>query len=147
MKGGDHMGASKDPYLQTLGQNIKYLRIQHGWSQEELAEKCGYTSDTRKSTISKIENGQSDLPISKLKIFAKVLGVTCSDLCDSIQDREQKIICDLMEKCYGQDAYRMVQTFLKLDQDDRLIIYGEMLGMMKADKYAVKKESSEQKAM
>ena len=40
-------------------------------TQKELAEKSGYTF----STISRIEKGEIDLPISKVKTFSNVLRV------------------------------------------------------------------------
>lgn len=69
-----------DEYLKTLGNNIKSFRLLNGWTQEELATKCGYTSDNRKSAIHKIESGKSNLPASKLAVFARVFGVAPSDL-------------------------------------------------------------------
>lgn len=57
--------------------NIKELRIEHGWSQETLAKKMGYSD---KSMIAKIENGKVDLPQSKVIMFAEILGVSPSHL-------------------------------------------------------------------
>ena len=123
-------------YLQTFGSYVKYLREQAGWTQDELAEKCGYTSDTRKSTIQKIEKGKSDLQASKIRTLATVFGISPSDLLDPpTEARENILACELFEKCHGKEAFQMVQSFLKLDSDDRLIIYGEVLGMLKAEKY------------
>lgn len=45
-------------------------------SQEELANKVGYTSTNARSSINKIEKGKSDIPSSKIEIIAKALGVT-----------------------------------------------------------------------
>lgn len=53
--------------------NIKNRRIELGMSQEELAEKMGYTS---RSTIAKIESGKNDIPQSKIQAFAKALKTT-----------------------------------------------------------------------
>ena len=55
-----------------LYENIKRLRKQNGWSQEELAKKAGYTD---RSSIAKIEKGQFDLPQSKIFLFADIFGV------------------------------------------------------------------------
>ena len=57
--------------------NIKNRRIELGMSQEELAEKMGYTS---RSTIAKIESGKNDIPQSKIQAFAKALKTTPSIL-------------------------------------------------------------------
>lgn len=53
--------------------NIKNRRTELGMSQEELAEKMGYTS---RSTIAKIEAGKNDIPQSKIQAFAKALDTT-----------------------------------------------------------------------
>ena len=57
--------------------NIKKLRQKLDMSQEDLAKKTGYTST---SSITKIEKGKVDLPISKIILFAKSLNTTPSDL-------------------------------------------------------------------
>lgn len=132
----------KQEYLIQFGKHIKYLRTAKGWTQEELAEKCGYTSSTKKTTIQKIEAGKSDLSASKIATVAAVFGVRPSELIDPPTQIKQEItICDLFESCYGKESYTMVQAFLKLDQNDRLIIYGRILGMLDAEKYQTIKTS------
>lgn len=53
--------------------NIRNRRIELGMSQEELAQKMGYTS---RSTIAKIEAGKNDIPQSKIQAFAAALNTT-----------------------------------------------------------------------
>lgn len=60
-----------------LYENIRNLRIENGWSQQELADRTGYTD---RSSIAKIEKGQVDLSQSKIALFAKVFGVDPVDL-------------------------------------------------------------------
>ena len=60
-----------------LYKNIKQLRKDMGWSQEELAKKLGYND---RSSIAKIEAGQVDLPRSKIIDFAKAFNVKPGDL-------------------------------------------------------------------
>lgn len=60
-------------FLYEFGQRIKKLRILKGMTQEELAQKMGYTS---RSTINKIEKGLIDIPQSKIEEFSKILNVT-----------------------------------------------------------------------
>lgn len=60
-----------------LYQNIKARRISLGMTQTELANKMGYAD---KGMISRIESGKIDIPLSKVKAFASVLGVSASDL-------------------------------------------------------------------
>lgn len=49
-----------------LGERLKEERIKAGFTQEQLAERIG----TRKSYISRVENGHADIQVSTLfKIF------------------------------------------------------------------------------
>ena len=57
--------------------NIKARRIELGMTQQELAEKTGYSS---KSAIARIEAGQIKLPLPKIELFAKALHTTGPDL-------------------------------------------------------------------
>lgn len=60
-----------------LYKNIKQKRLEHGWTQTELAVRMKYRD---KSMISKIEAGKVDLSRSKILEFAKVLDCTASEL-------------------------------------------------------------------
>lgn len=63
--------------MAKIYENIKNLRKKKGWSQTELAKRAGYTDRT---SIAKIENGNVDLPQSRIAKFAEVFGVTESEL-------------------------------------------------------------------
>lgn len=52
---------------------IRSLRVQQGLTQEDVAKALGYNT---RSTISRIEKGEIELPQPKIEAFAKVLGVT-----------------------------------------------------------------------
>ena len=60
-----------------LYKNIKRFRKELKMSQAELAQKVGYTD---RSSIAKIENGDVDLPQSKIMMFADALGVDAGTL-------------------------------------------------------------------
>lgn len=60
-----------------LYENIKALRKQNQWTQEELALRMNYTD---RSTIAKIEAGKVDLSQSKILEFASVFGVEPGEL-------------------------------------------------------------------
>ena len=57
----------------TLGKKVKLKREELGLSQEELAEKMNYKS---KTSIHKIEQDITDLPLSKVKELANILKTT-----------------------------------------------------------------------
>lgn len=61
----------------TIHDRIRQCRIQNNLSQDELAQKLGYTS---RSTIAKIESGANDIPQSKVQQFADVLNTTVAYL-------------------------------------------------------------------
>ena len=57
----------------TTGERIREKRIESGMSMDELAERMGYRSRT---SIYKIEHNITDLPLSKVAEFAKILNTT-----------------------------------------------------------------------
>ena len=71
----------------TLGDRVKQKREEMGLSQEELAEKMGYKS---KTSIHKIEQGITDLPLSKVEELSKVLNVTPAFLMGWENKKEEK---------------------------------------------------------
>lgn len=58
-----------------IGDRIRALRRQRGWSQEQLGERVGFSQ----SKISKIERGDWD-SLSDLRLIAKVLEVPIEEL-------------------------------------------------------------------
>ena len=60
-----------------IGEMIKKRREELGWTQQELADKMGYTS---KSTITRIEKGYNDVSQTNITKFAEVLSVSISYL-------------------------------------------------------------------
>ena len=60
-----------------LYKNIRKYRQDLKMSQDELARKAGYTD---RSSIAKIEKGLVDLPQSKIRLFAEILGVVPGEL-------------------------------------------------------------------
>lgn len=62
----------------SIGNNIRYLRTQHGYSQEDLAAKLGYKSYT---TITKWESGVSEPTLKKANEIASFFNLSVNDLC------------------------------------------------------------------
>lgn len=58
--------------MSNIGQKIKELRLQRGWSQEKLAEKIGIGQQY----ISKYESGKLSPSFKTLSKIADVLGVS-----------------------------------------------------------------------
>lgn len=76
--------------MQAYCQNIKQYRIAKGMSQQELADATGYKS---RSSINKIEKGQTLVTLHQAKKIARALGVSITDLVpeyEAYADRESK---------------------------------------------------------
>lgn len=103
-----------------LYENIRNLRIENKWTQEELAKKMGYTD---RSMIAKIEAGKVDLSQSKILEFAKIFNVDPGDL----MGWEDPAF--LVQLSSGETAllevYRKDRNFH--DMVDRLLAYSDLL--------------------
>ena len=136
------MEDKKKEFMKTLGNNIRMYREQKGLSQEELANRCGWTTNNARSTISKIESGVNDVPTSKVKVIAEQLGVSVCDLMNSSANVQTKDkIRKLIEQCYGKEVYETLSSLLDLDASDQKVIKTMIDSMLSAVKYSVKKES------
>ena len=74
--------------LETVGNNIRRERKKKNISQQELAESVGYKG---KDMISRIESGQVNIPMDKLKTIADVLAVRVSDLMEEYKRTSEKL--------------------------------------------------------
>ena len=63
--------------MEELYRNIRKRRLELGMSQEELANKVGYTN---RSTIARIERGDIDLSRSKILDIASALRIDPAEL-------------------------------------------------------------------
>ena len=66
------MSAKKDTNM-TIGDRIKNRRIELGMTQQELAAKMGFKT---RSHISLLEQGDRNIPISKIKKLANALEIS-----------------------------------------------------------------------
>lgn len=97
----------------TTGERIKQLRLKYGWTQEQLAQKCGYSG---KSVISKVEAATRPVNTEKIKIIADALGVSPSSLVDweSFEslpdDSDKKVINDFISTA-DSDAVHQLRLY------------------------------------
>lgn len=105
----------KDELLLQLGARVRKLRQIRGLTQCELAEQCGYQSNTSNSTINKIESGKSDVPVSRLVKLAEVLGVSVSFLMGE-GDKEEE--ANYFAK---NNAMRLMKKKLSSSEQEELI--------------------------
>jgi XRE family transcriptional regulator, regulator of sulfur utilization len=66
--------------LLKLGKRVRALRLDRGWTQEELA----YRSGLNRSYMSDIERGRSDVSLSTLQKIARPLGISLAELLTGI---------------------------------------------------------------
>lgn len=74
--------------MKNIGAIIRDLREAKGMTQEELANRVGYTS---RAAINKIESGANKLKQEKIQIFAEVLGCSVNELL-GIEETTQQYI-------------------------------------------------------
>jgi len=59
-----------------LARNLRRLRLERGWSQDELAAEA----ETRQALVSAIEIGTANPTLASLEKLASTLGVSIADL-------------------------------------------------------------------
>lgn len=78
--------ATSSRVIHDVGRRIAELRRERGFTQEELAEKCGHTV----GYLRRVESGVN-LTLESLVQFANVLGVAVPKLFDAPADRSVRI--------------------------------------------------------
>ena len=66
--------------LLKIGKRVRNLRLDRGWSQEELADRSG----VNRSYMSRVELGKSDVSLSVLHKIARTLGISLAELLTGI---------------------------------------------------------------
>jgi len=111
VKNGEKM--SKEIFLKDLGIKIKRLRLLNGWTQKELATRCGYKSRSSNSTINKIESGKTDVSVSKLMIMAELFGVSAAYLLGENEEEANSLA--------QQNAIQIMDRKLNEEEKDALM--------------------------
>jgi transcriptional regulator with XRE-family HTH domain len=68
-----------------LGQRIRELRTEQGYSQEAFADKCG----VHRTFMGTVERGESNLSFQNIAKVARTLGVSLSTLFLDLEGRAQ----------------------------------------------------------
>ena len=107
--------------MDILYVNIKNRRLELGMSQSVLAEKLGYAD---KSAIARIEAGQTDLGLEKVKAFAKALNTSAAVLAglDGTQSTDVEFILSDDEKLMVR-RYRKLSSGRKVDIKNQMDMY------------------------
>ena len=99
----------------TLGQRMRYIRLDKGWTQEQLAARAS----TNQAVIQKIENGKSLRP-RKINEIAAVLGVNPAWL--MFGEEPQSLL--------PEDAKNLAEAWNKLPEPHKSRILREVLNLV-----------------
>ncbi len=78
--------AAKDPMLRQLGEYLRKVREEHGWSQEELAFECGL----HRTYIGAVERGEYNVTLLTLRRITDTLGISLVEAVGSISKGRSK---------------------------------------------------------
>lgn len=147
----------KQEFLIAFGNRIRKLRTDKQLSLDELARKCGYTSENARSSIQKIEAGKSDIPASKIKMLAQALEVPIGEIMGWYDEWDNQFniehisknveILELIENQYGKTTCEAFTMYTQLDNMDQGKINERMEILLENEKYSIQKESSGRKAI
>jgi transcriptional regulator with XRE-family HTH domain len=70
------MSDTKKKTNKSVGKNIRTLRHQHGWSQEDVANRLGISIPA----FSKIETGVTDINLSRLEQIANIFEINVAQI-------------------------------------------------------------------
>lgn len=80
-----------------IHEKLKIMRQCKKWTQEEMAEKLGWAVNS----YAKVERGEADVKLDKLKKIAEVVGVDVQELVDA----NEKMIFNFAENCTHGNAH------------------------------------------
>ena len=78
--------AAKDPMLRQLGEYLRSIREEKGWSQEDLAFECGL----HRTYVGAVERGEYNLTLLTLRRITDALGISLADAIGSISQGKSK---------------------------------------------------------
>jgi transcriptional regulator with XRE-family HTH domain len=111
-----------------VGQNIRKYRRFRDMSQKELAKEVGYAT---KSSINKIEAGESSVPIPRLTQIANALRVPLQALMENIPDDgmpyEDYIAADVAKTTQVNELNFVVDTMVEYDELTEYIKQSEQM--------------------
>jgi len=105
-----------------IGQIIRRLREEKGWSQERLALEA----DMATSNLSRIERGERRLPTTRLENLAAALGTTAADIYAIAAGRAPTtpVVAEDGDATidYSEEAVQLRRLFRGLAEDDRRLV-------------------------
>lgn len=114
--------------MMTIYDRIKEKRLELGLTQQDLADKVGYTG---KSMVAKVEKGQVDLPTTMVQKFANALETTPSYLMGwddeldyySLSKEDEKFLNLIHSLNLSEEQKQQVMVYAKaikqIEQDEK----------------------------
>ena len=109
--------------MMALGQKLRKIRKEKGFSQQKLAEKLGYKSN---SYIADVEKGEFIPSEEKLKKIAKALGIPFSQIKDILIESKledlgikEKALQELFKdtpKLPKSEKRKIIEVYLKIKE-------------------------------
>ena len=78
--------AAKDPMLRQLGDYLRSVREEKGWSQEDLGYECGL----HRTYVGSAERGEYNLTLLTLRRITDALGISLLDAVKGMSRRTRK---------------------------------------------------------
>lgn len=117
-----------------IGERIRARREELGLTQQELADRMGYSSRT---TINKIEAGVNDISQSKVVAFAKALDTTVAYLMEWEEEEEQKAYylndetAEIAQQVYDDPDLRMLFDASRSARPEDIRLAADLLRRLK----------------
>ena len=121
----------------AIGNRIKQSRKAMEMTQDELAERAGYSN---RSSIARIETGLADIPGEKLLLLANILNTSVQYLQTGIEFQFDKSMYDesMSELKKKIEHLEGIMSMLPESYQDEIIRYAEYL----SDKYAMEEDAA-----
>lgn len=117
-----------------IGQVIRSLRVEKGWSQETLAHEAGMAT----SHVSRIERGDRQLSTNKLDALAIALGTSATAICAQTEGLPAPAASDGqmgdLTLDHTKEAIELRKAFRKLSLPSRRLVvdFAQMLAKQSA---------------
>lgn len=129
--------------------NFRNRLIQAMNDKEINATELSKRSGLSKANISQYVNGVYEPKPDKLYLISEALGVSTAWLMgydveanESLEQLTKEVeICDLFRKCFGKEAYHLVQMYLSLNQDGKEEAFKRIMELTQLEQYSIKRDS------
>ena len=113
----------------ALGQRVKQLRKDKGWTQKELANKI----ETSYAQLNKYENGLNRPPLNRLILLAEVLNTSINYLIGGRKDEKVTIYNNrLIQRFQSIEGFEPEERDVVIQVLDALIVKNDMESTLKS---------------